>query len=313
MVGKGARLRRIGVVGRSDHDDVPECVGRLVRFAEKNQIALSFEEPLTEWAPKGAERLDLNAEPIDLLIALGGDGTLLRAGRSVAGREIPVLGVNLGHLGFLTALPQAELEAHLVLVLKGEYRLDRRYTLTARIVQADGSRGDPLLAWNDFVIHKRGVARVTRLDLRVQENGAGGADGGAGEDGVEGVWQDMGSFSADGLIVATPTGSTAYSLSAGGPIVVPSVDCLIITPICPHTLAMRPMVIPGTQRVAVSPIERTKDLVVTADGQVVHEFEGGAEIRIERSEIEIPLVRFAEQNFFGTLQRKLNWAARPSG
>ena len=123
----------------------------------------------------------------------------------------------------------------------------------------------------------------------------------------------MGSFSADGLIVATPTGSTAYSLSAGGPIVVPSVDCLIVTPICPHTLAMRPLVIPATQRVSVGPIERTKDLVVTADGQVVHELGTGAEIHIGRSEIEIPLVRFAGQNFFGTLQRKLNWAARPSG
>ena len=123
----------------------------------------------------------------------------------------------------------------------------------------------------------------------------------------------MGSFSADGLIVATPTGSTAYSLSAGGPIVVPSVDCLIVTPICPHALAMRPLVIPATQRVAVRPIERTKDLVVTADGQVAHDLEPGAEVHIERSEIEISLVRFAEQNFFATLQRKLNWAARPSG
>ena len=119
--------------------------------------------------------------------------------------------------------------------------------------------------------------------------------------------------SADGLIVATPTGSTAYSLSAGGPIVVPSVDCLIVTPICPHTLAMRPLVIPGTQRVAVSPIERTKDLVVTADGQVANDFETGAEIHIGRSDIEIPLVRFTGQNFFGALQRKLNWAARPAG
>jgi NAD+ kinase len=304
-------------MGRPDHDDVPECIERLARFAGENQIALSFEENLTEWAPEGAERMDLEADPIDLLIALGGDGTLLRAGRSVAGRDIPVLGVNLGHLGFLTALPQAELEGHLALVLKGEYRLDRRYTLAAHIIQADGSKGEPLLAWNDFVIHKRGVARVTRLDLRVQEkNAAGGAKGGDtedGADGADGAWQHMGSFSGDGLIVATPTGSTAYSLSAGGPIVVPSVDCLIITPICPHTLAMRPMVIPATQRVAVSPIERTKDLVVTADGQVAHELETGAEIRIGRSEIEIPLVRFSGQNFFGTLQRKLNWAARPSG
>ncbi len=297
-VAEGTGPRRIGVVGRPEHEDVPDCVERLAGFAREHQIDLSFEEHLSECAPEGAKPLDLDADPIDLLIALGGDGTLLRAGRYVAGRDIPVLGVNLGHLGFLTALVHAELEEHLALVLKGDYVLDRRYTLEANIVHADGSRGEPLLAWNDFVIHKRGVARVTRLDLRIQEGG---------------TWQDMGSFSADGLIVASPTGSTAYSLSAGGPIVVPSVDCLIVTPICPHTLAMRPLVIPATQRVAVSPIERTKDLVVTADGQVAHEFETGAEVQIGRSEIEIPLVRFAGQNFFGTLQRKLNWAARPAG
>ena len=309
-VGKSARFQRIGVVGRPDHDHVPGCVERLERFAQENQIDLSFEEHLTEWVPAGAKRMDLDADSVDLVIALGGDGTLLRAGRSIAGRDIPVLGVNLGHLGFLTALPHAELEEHLKLMLNGEYVLDPQATLEARMVNADGSQGELLLAWNDFVIHKRGVARVTRLDLRVQDSGVGGATGGDGEDGG---WQDMGSFSADGLIVATPTGSTAYSLSAGGPIVVPSVDCLVVTPICPHMLAMRPLVIPATQRVAVSPIERTKDLVVTADGQVAHDFETGAEIHIGRSEIEIPLVRFAGQNFFGTLQRKLNWAARPSG
>ena len=318
-MGKAGGLRRIGVVGRPEHDDVPGCVEQLASFTRENQIDVSFEEHLTEWAPEGAKPMDLDADPIDLLIALGGDGTLLRAGRSVAGRDIPVLGVNLGHLGFLTALPHTELEEHLRLVLNGDYVLDRRSTVEARIIHADGQRGELLLAWNDFVIHKRAVARVTRLDLRVQERPAGGTDGvgGAsgedGEHGEDGGWQDMGSFSADGLIVATPTGSTAYSLSAGGPIVVPSVDCLIVTPICPHTLAMRPLVIPATQQVAVRPIERTKDLVATVDGQVAHEFETGAEIHIGRSEIEIPLVRFAGQNFFGTLQRKLNWAARPSG
>ena len=305
-VGTGAGLRHIGVVGRPEHDDVPGCVEQLASFARENQIDVSFEEHLTEWAPEGARRLELDTDPIDLLIALGGDGTLLGAGRSVAGRDIPVLGVNLGHLGFLTALPHLELERHLGLVLNGDYVLDRRSTLEALIVHADGSEGESLLAWNDFVIHKRGVARVTRLDLRVRERGTEGVEADEG-------WQDMGSFSGDGLIVATPTGSTAYSLSAGGPIVVPSVDCLIVTPICPHTLAMRPMVIPATQRVAVRPIERTKDLVVTADGQMAHEFETGAEIHIGRSEIEIPLVRFEGQNFFGTLQRKLNWAAHPSG
>ena len=294
----GNELRRIGVLGRSAHEDLPSCVQRLARFADDHDLSVCFEEHLLADAPEGAKRLDLDDESVDFFIAFGGDGTLLRAGRMAAGREIPVLGINVGHLGFLTGLPHLEMEDRLGRVLEGDYVLDRRFMVEARVIHTDGSEGDLLLAWNDFVIHKGGVARVTRLDLRVKE----------GED-----WQEVGSFSGDGLIVSTPTGSTAYSLSAGGPIVVPSVNCLIVTPVCPHTLAVRPLVIPGSQVLAVSPLEGTDDLVLTADGQLAHDFGVGAEVRITRSDVEIPLVRFSDQNFFGTLQGKLNWAARPSG
>ena len=291
-------VRSIGVLGRSRHPDVSSCLTRLTDFAAGKDIDLRLEQHLLSSAPADATLLDLDGAPVDLLIALGGDGTLLRAGRLAAGKGVPVVGINVGHLGFLTAFPHAEMEDRLTLVIEGDYVLDRRSMLEAHMVGPDGTAGERLLAWNDFVIHKRGEARVTRLDLRVQE----------GDD-----WQDVGSFSGDGLIVSTPTGSTGYSLSAGGPIVVSSVDCVIVTPICPHTLAMRPLVIPGTQQLTVSPLERTEDLVLTADGQVAQEFEAGAHVRIARSDVEIPLVRFADQNFFGTLQRKLNWAARPSG
>ena len=293
----GNEIRRIGVLGRSHHPDMPGCVQRLARFADDRGLRLCFEKHLLADAPEGATALDLDDEALDFLIAFGGDGTLLRAGRMAAGKEIPVLGINIGHLGFLTALPHPEMEDRLGRVLEGEHVLDRRFMVEARVIDADGSKGDLVLAWNDFVIHKSGVARVTRMGLRVRE----------GED-----WQEVGSFSGDGLIVSTPTGSTAYSLSAGGPIVVPSVDCLIVTPICPHTLAVRPLVIPGGQVLAVSPLERADDLVLTADGQVAYAFDVGAEVHVTRSDVEIPLVRFSDQNFFGTLQRKLNWAARPS-
>ena len=291
-------IRSIGVLGRSRHSDVSDCLRRLTDFSVAKGIDLRFEQHLLSSAPADATPLELETGPVDLLIALGGDGTLLRAGRLAAEKKVPVLGINIGHLGFLTALPHPEMEDRLTLVLEGNYVLDQRFMLEAHMVGPDGTAGDRLLAWNDFVIHKRGVARVTRLDLRVQE----------GED-----WQEVGSFSGDGLIVSTPTGSTGYSLSAGGPIVVSSVDCVIVTPICPHTLAVRPLVIPGAQPLSVSPLERTEDLVLTADGQIANEFEAGAHVRISRSDVEIPLVRFADQNFFGTLQRKLNWAARPSG
>ena len=290
-------LQRIGVLGRSAHEDMPRCVRRLTGFAGDHGLEFRLESHLLPEAPEGTARLSLDEEPVDLLIALGGDGTLLRAGRLVAGREIPVLGINVGHLGFLTALPHPEMEARLRRVLDGDYILDRRCMVEARLVHADGSEADPMLAWNDLVIHKKGVARVTRLGLRVREGGD---------------WQRVGSFSGDGLIVSTPTGSTAYSLSAGGPIVVPTVDCLLVTPVCPHTLAVRPLVIPGDQVLSVSPLDRAEDLVLTVDGRMAHHFGVGAEVRMTRSPVEIPLVRFSDQNFFGTLQRKLNWAARPS-
>jgi len=294
----GSEIKRIGVLGRSAHQDVPGCVQRLARFAADRDLAICFEEHLLADAPEGAETLDLDDDSVDFVIAFGGDGTLLRAGRMVAGREIPVLGINVGHLGFLTALPHVEMEDRLGRILGGEYVLDRRFMVQARLIHADGSEGELLLAWNDFVIHKGGVARVTRLGLRVSESGD---------------WQEVGSFSGDGLIVSTPTGSTAYSLSAGGPIVVPSVDCLVATPICPHTLAVRPLVLPGSHVLAVSPLERPDDLVLTADGQVAYDLDVGVAVQITRSNVEIPLVRFSDQNFFGTLQAKLNWAARPSG
>jgi NAD+ kinase len=298
----GNEIKRIGVLGRSAHEDVPDCVARIARFAADNTLDIRYEEHLLAHIPEGAKALNLDDEAVDFLIAFGGDGTLLRAGRMAAGRDIPVLGVNVGHLGFLTALPLGEMEERLTRVLGGDFVLDRRFMVEAKLIRSGGVEDEPILAWNDFVIHKRGVARVTRLGLRVSEGGNWPE-----------AWQEVGSFSGDGLIVSTPTGSTAYSLSAGGPIVVPTVDCLVATPVCPHTLAVRPLVLPGSQILAVSPLERTDDLVLTADGQMAYELEMGMEVQFTRSSVEVPLVRFSDQNFFGTLQRKLNWAARPSG
>ena len=147
---------------------------------------------------------------------------------------------------------------------------------------------------NDVVVSRGPTARLQRIRVRV--------------DGAE-----LATYFADAVIAASATGSTGYALSAGGPIVVPTVDCLVATPVCPHTLAVRPLVLPGSQILAVSPLERTDDLVLTADGQMAHELEMGMEVQFTRSSVEVPLVRFSDQNFFGTLQRKLNWAARPSG
>jgi len=289
---------RIGILGHSVSQDLPECLESLVTFCQKKNLEILLEPALLKYAPENIEELDLEKKRVDFLIALGGDGTLLRAGRMASGMNIPVLGVNLGHLGFLTALPKNDLEGCLQQIIDGDYVLDVRSMLDAQIVHEDGSEGEPLLAWNDFVIHKSGLASVTRLGLRIKKSND---------------WNEMGSFAGDGLVVGTPTGSTAYSLSAGGPIVDPSVECFLVTPICPHTLNIRPMIIPGSSKVAVDSVERAENLVLTADGQVALDVPPGSTIYIKQSEINIHLVRFPGQNFFDTLRHKLNWAGESLG
>ncbi len=160
-----------------------------------------------------------------------------------------------------------------------------------------GAPRDRFLALNDFVIHKGGMARVTRLDLLVGE----GAER-----------EEIGRFSGDGVVLSTPTGSTAYSLSAGGPIVVPGMGCIIVTPICPHTLAVRPLVISARETVTVKPLDRAGSLVLTVDGQAGTELEQTESVIIRQAAARVHLIRFPGQTFFSTLRQKLNWAIRPA-
>jgi NAD+ kinase len=185
------------------------------------------------------------------------------------------------------------LESALEDTLEGRALMDLRFTLEGRVVHAGGTEGPSLWALNDLVLHKGGVARVVRLDLRI---------GRAGEE------EEIGSFSGDGVIVATPTGSTAYSLSAGGPIIVPTMDCVVVTPISPHTMAMRPLVLPDHGLLSIQAVDRCDDLVVTADGQVAHPLDPGDRVEVEKGADRVALVRFPGQSYFDTLRRVLNWA-----
>jgi NAD+ kinase len=272
-------------------------VARLASICRNRGAELRFDPSDIELAPDGATPLDLEREPVDLLVALGGDGTLLRGARLVAGRGIPVLGVNLGRLGFLTSTAEEQIEEGVGQVLDGKGEVERRFTLRARVFNAGSLRGRPLSALNDIVVHKPGAARVTPIDLSVGE----------GEDRDE-----VGSFAADGVILATPTGSTAYSMSAGGPIIVPGMECTVITAICPHSLAVRPLVVPASTTITVRPLDPTHELQLTVDGQVERMLKAGEEIVVDRGEHDVLLVRLPGQTFFGTMRRKLNWAATPS-
>lgn len=285
-------VRRIGVVVR-DGERSESILAEMVEAAAPLGVELRVEPSAAGRAPDGLPVYEHPGQ-VDAVISLGGDGTLLRAARDLIGTDVPLLGVNLGHLGFLTHAGIDELGPALSSLAAGSYEVERRLTLRIDELGVEGP-GRVHSALNEVVVTRAGVARVARLELFV---------------GSEGQEEEVGSFSGDGVLVGTPTGSTAYSLSAGGPIVEPSVDCLMVTPICPHTLAVRPLILPPHLSVRISGADPDPDLAATIDGQ-----EGipmpAAGIRIRRADVFLQLIRFPGQTFFGTLRRKLRWAARP--
>lgn len=289
-------VEKIGVVYREHTPEVLAIIERLRSWAAEEGIDVAVEEN----AGQGPQpSLDLDAEPVDLVVALGGDGTFLRASRLAVGSDAPVLGVNIGRLGFLTAIPDSYLEGGLHQVVSGDAVLEHRFRLRAHIDCGGEVRSEEFFALNDVVVHTSGAARVTPLTLSV----------GSAHDDDE--MEEVGSFAADGVIVSTPTGSTAYSMSAGGPIITPDVDAIVVTPICPHSLAVRPLVLPAHRSVCIGSLEPEAQHQLTVDGQVVHQLEPEERVFVVREERPLRLVRLPGQTFFKTMRRKLNWAARP--
>ncbi|MGW8264796.1 MAG: NAD(+)/NADH kinase [Longimicrobiales bacterium] len=292
------QFRRLGLVGQTSHPGLQPVLGRLRPFFDQHGVEVVFQERLRPGDPLGPEMEGTLEEGIDLLITLGGDGTLLWGARQVAELGVPVLGINLGHMGFLTSVTLDGMEEALEKLFGGEYVLDSRSTLEAIVVGETGVHTDRYLALNDFVIHKGGMARVTRLDLYVGEGESR---------------EEIGRISGDGVVVATPTGSTAYSLSAGGPIVAPAMGCIIVTPICPHTLAVRPLVIHAEETVSVTSQDGDGSLVLTVDGQAGTDLSMGESVLIRQASARVHLIRLPGQTFFSTLRQKLNWAVRTHG
>jgi len=281
-------FRRIGVAGHPRHAAIRPTIQELRAAAERNGAELFIEERLADVAP-GTPLFD--PQDLDLLITLGGDGTLLRGARMVATSLTPVLGVNLGHLGFLTSVQLRDVGGCLDALFRGDYWVDERSTLDVRVIGPERRSDETFIALNDAVLHKGGFARVVRLVMHV------GPD-----------QQEVGTYTADGIILATPTGSTAYSLSAGGPIVVPTLDCIIATPISPHTLVVRPLVLPMDVEVTVTPLSGVEEVILTVDGQDGAELRPGDQLVVRKGTAKVRLIRFAGQSYFSTLRRKLHWA-----
>jgi NAD+ kinase len=230
------------------------------------------------------------AGKVDLLIVLGGDGTLLSAARALGGHKIPVLPVNLGGLGFLTSVTLDELYPLLEQVVAGKHRTSERMMLDSQILR-DGTTTMRQCALNDAVINKAALARM--LDFDVHVNG-----------------DHVGRYRADGLIVATPTGSTAYSLAAGGPIIDPELDAFVITPICPHMLTNRPLVIPNTARIELDFAEAEDPVYLTLDGQIGTQLQSKDRIAIVQSANKVLFIRPPKKTYFEVLRNKLRWSER---
>jgi NAD+ kinase len=275
---------RLGVVGHQGYEALRDVLQGLEELTPRLGIRLVVEEGL---AGARAERLK-SPDDVDAMLTLGGDGTLLRAARFLAGRAVPIIGVNLGRLGFLTCCPPSELPSALERFVGGDYQAEPRMALRACIDDVSGAERDHWFALNDVVLHKGGFARV--VPLRIAANG-----------------EAVAAYSADGVILSTPTGSTAYSLSAGGPVVAPTLETILVTPISAHALAIRPLVLSSTAEVTVQADEAIEELWVTVDGQGGTTFAPGERLVVRRAAHQVIIVRFSGQSFFSTMRRKLGW------
>ena len=283
----------IGVIVKPNQPEATRTVCRLVEWLAARNVRLigcpeldrASIEAETGCAVETMERERL-ASVADLIVVLGGDGTMISTARLVGEREIPVLGVNYGSLGYLADFHTEEMIPALEAILRGDYRLDRRVMLEAELVRGERAlTKDRVL--NDVVISKAALARIIEIEARL--------DG-----------QFVNSFRADGLIVSTPTGSTAYNLSAGGPIVYPSMGAVIITPICPHTLSNRPIVVPDEAVIELR-LKTREEVALTLDGQIGFPLEIEDVVLVRKSRTTFNLIQPTNRNYFDVLRDKLRW------
>jgi NAD+ kinase len=284
-------IQRIGIISRPRRADLAIVLPPLLKWLEARGIrAVYDEESATSLDPaaasKGQARNQL-AKSSDLLLVLGGDGTLLAASRVAAPHGIPILPVNLGSHGFLTSFTVEELYPALEDTLAGRYSLSERVMVTAAL-QREGQVIDRQSVLNEVVVNKGALARMIEIELRI--------DG-----------DFVCRYRADGLIVATPTGSTAYSLSAGGPIVHPAVEAIVITPICPHTLSDRPVVVQDTCHIEMQLVGSTDSVFLTLDGQKGIPLQATDHIAISRAKEKLQLILPPRKSYFEILRNKLKW------
>ncbi|MGI8654423.1 MAG: NAD(+)/NADH kinase [Pyrinomonadaceae bacterium] len=287
-------IRRVGVVVKPAQPEALQMLCELVVWLKDRNLTL-VGEPHIERARIEAETAcvieieesERLSESVDLFVVLGGDGTMIRAARLVGEHDIPVLGINYGSLGYLAEFRTDELFPALESILAGDYRLDERVMLDVEVIHDDEQRVRGRVL-NDVVINKSALARIIEIEARLNN-------------------QFVNAFRADGLIVSTPTGSTAYNLSAGGPVVYPSMEAIVITPICPFTLSNRPLVVPDSAIIELCIKTQKEEVAITLDGQTGFPLEVGDRVLIKKSSTTFKIVQPVNRNYFEVLRDKLCW------
>ena len=287
--------RTVGIIYKHSHEPARSEAEKLEGwFKQRNIQVFSEEMEAEESYDKSREKASPIPNTVNWVVVLGGDGTLLGAARKLGRYGLPILGVNLGGLGFLTGIPLERLYPVIELMIEGRLEVESRAMLENRVIR----KGEEILRFqvlNDVVINKRTLARIIDLDVTINE-------------------EFLTTFRADGLIISTPTGSTAYNLSAGGPILYPTMETFVLTPICPFALTNRPIILPNTDVISIKMGKRSNERVIlTFDGQVGFDFYGGDELIISKSDEKINLLTPPEHSYFKILRTKLMWGGATYG
>lgn len=282
-------VKNIGIIAKRDAPEAIEAVKEFLQCLKGRGLKLFIESELASALKvKGCPRQEIPLKA-DVIIVFGGDGTLLGVARLVGGRGVPVLGVNLGGLGFITEISKSEICRAIDKILSGRCRFEERIMLSADVYRQDKIKVQHT-ALNDVVINKSALARMIELEIHIED-------------------QYVTTFKADGLIVSTPTGSTAHSLSAGGPIMFPTLESFVLTPICPHTLTSRPIVLPDSFVLDVR-VKSGDDVYLTLDGQVGVPLKVDDRVRIRKAGYKIRFLLLQDRDYFRVLRTKLKWGER---
>lgn len=286
-------IKCVGVVVKPNHKEAWQTACELSAWLETRGIDL-IGKPHKELENFGAENCSIEAvetekfqTQADLIVVLGGDGTMISTARLTGDREILVLGINYGSLGYLTEFRIEEMFDALERILEGDYQVDSRVMLDVELSRDDEVLGSGRVL-NEVVINKSALARIIEVEVKLND-------------------LFVNAFRADGLIVSTPTGSTAYSLSAGGPILYPSMNALVLTPICPFTMTNRPIVVPDNDAIEINLKNENEGVVLTLDGQIGFQMKTGDRVSIRKSRTNFNLIKPTNRNYFDVLRDKLKW------